>query len=180
MNAPPDHTGLMNASVVATMADAGKAINDTFYNHNRGIAQDIVAPCGPGVMVLDVVGSGPIDYVVTMEDLTRGQRIANYSVEFRRHGSVEWEMLVPVVQTRRPRGGNIADRPDGHDPRDSYIGHKRIDVPIVPRDTPIAQVRFNCIRAIRPDAGTPTTVRLRQFSLHQKILPWKEEQEYHD
>jgi hypothetical protein len=45
-----------------------------------------------------------------------------------------WEVLVPpVVANKTHRTGSttngLHDRPDGHDPRDSHIGHKRIDVP---------------------------------------------------
>lgn len=172
MNAPPDRTGLMNASVVQTMTGAGKAINDTFYRNNVGIVRDASAGCGDAVAVLNVSREGrPIDYVLTMEDLSLGQRIANYSIDFRRPGSKVWEILVPPVWAKKD---GVSDRPDGHDPRDSYIGHKRIDLPVVARDTPIAQVRFNCLRAIRPGAGgsSATTVRLRQFSLHERIVPW--------
>lgn len=160
----------MNGSVVETMTAAGKAINDTFFHHNRGMVTAVTGGCGPGVLVLNVSGPGPIDYIVTMEDLTEGQRIANYSVEFRRTGSDTWETLVPPVVPKR----SVEDRPDGHDPRDSYIGHKRIDFPIVSRDTDIGQVRFNCLRAIRPGPGgnEGTTVKIRQFSLHEKRVPW--------
>ena len=40
-----------------------------------GIAQAVAAPCGQGVAVLNV--SGGFDFVMSMEDLSRGQRIGN-------------------------------------------------------------------------------------------------------
>ena len=69
----------------------------------------------------------------------------------------------------------VVFRPDGHDPRDQYIGHKRIDVPIIEtRGKDIAEVRFNCIRLIRYNGAHPNdNVHIRQFSLHKKVVPWE-------
>lgn len=47
MNIAPAADGLMNASVVAVMHEAGKAINDTFHLNDAGKATDVSAPCGP-------------------------------------------------------------------------------------------------------------------------------------
>ena len=156
------------------MRDVGLAINDTFKLNNAGVARAVSAPCGDGVATLDV--SGEFDFVVSMEDLSRGQRIGNYSVDFMRRGGTEWEVLVPPVQKKvAPR--ELGDRPDGHDPRDQYVGHKRIDVPVVATSgrgaVPIERVRFNCIRVLRrPELGPTSQVHLRQFSLHKKRVPW--------
>jgi len=175
----------MNASVVDVMHVAGKAINDTFHLNDVGKATAVTGSCGPGVSVLDV--SGPFDYIVTMEDLVHGQRIGNYSIEYRAKGSVSWEVLVPPVRashsppppaagaarvpTAPAADGPVSDRPDGHDPRDQYIGHRRIDIPIVSTEH-IAQVRFNCLRLIKA-VPTGESVHLRQFSVHKKIVPWE-------
>ena len=79
--------------------------------------------------------------------------------------------LVPPVPRGQPNASRLTDRPDGHDPRDQYVGHRRIDVPIVPGAAGFAQVRFNCIRVTEPvDDGM---VYLRQFSLHKKLVPWQ-------
>ena len=180
MNIAPDATGRMNASVVAVMHEAGKAINDTVKIHNVGIVTAVAAPCGVGTAVLDV--SGPFDYVMSMEDLRHGQRIGNYSIEFRRRNSQAWEMLVPPVQPRSPRVDEAAgrlggrDRPDGHDPRDQYVGHRRIDKPIVNGSVlaEISQVRFNCIRTTH-NADSAGGIFIRQFSLHKKIVPWEQQ-----
>jgi hypothetical protein len=67
MNIPPDITGRMNASVVAVMAEAGRAINDTFRHNNAGKAPAASGVCGAGV--ISVVPSGPFDYIVSQEDL---------------------------------------------------------------------------------------------------------------
>ena len=99
-------------------------------------------PCGTPIEI-DLPGGGgqPFDYVVSMEDLSFGQRVANYSFEFQRVGSSAWEILVPPANATRALG----DRPDGHDPRDQYLGLRRIDTPVV--DTTavhVARVRFRC------------------------------------
>ena len=117
----------MNASVVQVMKEVGKAINDTF---KQSVAKSgpKSAPCGTGIATLTLPTDSELslyagslfDYVVTTEDLTKGQRIANYSIEFQRQGSSTWEMLVPPVHKNK----SLSDRPDGHDPRDQYVGHK--------------------------------------------------------
>ena len=163
-----------------------------------------LGPCAHGLAVLNVTGE--FDYVVTMEDLSKGQRIGNYSIDFRREGSDEWEVLVPAVQpaptpprasstragskgvgtdhTEAAAGWRIkgADRPDGHDPRDQYIGHKRIDTTAVPmsgaKAVHAAQVRFNCLALVasagEASAGEGAHVYLRKLSLHKKLVPWRE------
>ena len=86
---------------------------------------------------------------------------------------------MPPVPKKKVRAGDggFGDRPDGHDPRDQYVGHKRIDVPVVKTSgdgkIPIEKVRFNCIRTINRAGLTPTSdVYLRQFSVHKKSVPW--------
>ena len=79
MNAAPAADGLLNASVVAVMHEVGKAINDTFHLNNAGSASMVSGACSKGVVTLDV--QGEFDFIVTMEDLSKGQRIGNYSIE---------------------------------------------------------------------------------------------------
>ena len=118
--------------------------------------------------------------------VTVGQRIANYSVEFQREGSTTWELLVPPAlangskpnfffhehvshPTQALRTG-LGDRPDGHDPRDQYVGHKRIDFPIVnTSEVKVASVRFNCIRPIEG----ADQVHIRSMALDKKTVPWE-------
>jgi hypothetical protein len=61
----------------------GKAINDTFHT---SVAQTgaTSGPCTDGVaeITLPSTGLGEFDYVVTMEDLTHGQRFGNYSIDY--------------------------------------------------------------------------------------------------
>ena len=103
-----------------------------------------------------------------MEDLRFGQRIANYSIEYLEGdaGSKDWRTLVPVLH-HRP---DLGDRPDGHDPRDAYVGHKRIDFPQPSNgtisSTKVAKIRFSCHRSLQDP------VSIRKFSVHKKIVPW--------
>lgn len=188
-NAAPAADGLLNASVVQVMHEAGKAINDTFKLNNAGASFTIPShSCSTGVVVLQVAASEgkseEFDFIVTMEDLRYGQRIGNYSIEYRLVGSDKWAMLVPPVVAGPPpppvtaeQPHRVTDRPDGHDPRDQYIGHKRIDIPMVPTlGLNIAEVRFNCLRLITSVDADDADVYLRQFSLHKKIVPWEQKE----
>ena len=172
----------MNASVVQVMRQVGQALKSQRHIQIESRGHDKLkhqsSQCIDGVATVAVTGQ--FDYIVTMEDLSQGQRIGNYSIDFRRHGSTKWEILVPPVVPQHPH--NLGDRPDGHDPRDQYIGHKRIDLPLVKNSgegaVPIAQVRLNCIQLIqRANAAhdphyNETEVHVRQMSLHLKKIPW--------
>jgi hypothetical protein len=203
------------------MVDVGKAINNTFHS-NVAATGNVSGSCALGMAELVLQGAPQFDFVMSMEDLRLGQRIANYSVDFRRVGSSAWEPLVPPSNLSA-----YGDRPDGHggsapatrggphihtpqrhpitrllplhcvaDPRDSFIGHKRIDFPGAGRmgdaqhgcalwyadarcrcwaviaasgaaAVPVAAVRFNCLAALEEP------VYLRSFSLHRKVVPWE-------
>lgn len=182
MNIPPERTGRMNASVAAVMREAGKAINDTF-GPGSALAQLTGASqhCGtPLELALPRGGGQAFDYVVTMEDLRFGQRIANYSIDYEPVGSPgKWLTLVPPVVPKKPHSGGLRDRPDGHDPRDQYVGHKRIDIPVVvtngtgPAPVQVARIRFNCLKSIA--AASDGVFHLRSLSLHKKTVPWEED-----
>ena len=195
MNIPPERTGQMNASVFQVMVDAGTAINNTFHTSVAATpaGQSIAAQCGLGVATLTIPEGAEFDYVVSMEDMVHGARFANNSIDYQLAGSTAWEVLVPpcgpagcpvkngtaaariqkvkLYKTRR-NGGALGDRPDGHDPRDSHIGHKRIDLPEVPtrgaKALKIAKIRLNCIEAWEEP------VYVRSFSVHKKSVPWEQ------
>lgn len=169
MNIPPERTGQMNASVFQVMTDAGKAINDTFHQSVVG-AEDVSGPCVEGQVVLTLPATdAEFDYVVSTENLIYGARVGNYSVEYQLVGGSTWETLVPAVPLA-PDNGRVGDRPDGNDPRDSHIGHKRIDLPVVQTAggaaVKIGKVRLNCIVAYEEP------VHIKSFSLHKKTVPW--------
>lgn len=169
-NCPAERTGRMNASLAAVMAEAGAALNATFRAPPLAGAGPVSTPCGTP-LEFDFPGlPAPFDYVVTMEDLRFGQRVANYSFEFQAVGSDVWEVLVPPVIANKTPPAGVGDRPDGHDPRDQYLGRKRIDVPIVPTGggaVQVARVRFNCIRAMEDP------VYLKSVELRQRRVPWE-------
>ena len=182
MNIAPNRHGLLNASVVDVMRETGRAINDTFILNNKGLVSHSSNPCGDGVVVLkvdDPTHEG-FDYIITMEDMTKGQRVGNYSIDYRLTDSEVWSVLVPPVQPIPPTPPSLGrsgftDRPDGNDPRDQYIGYKRIDTPVVnTRGLDIAEVRLNCVRLVEnmEDQGD-REVFIKQFSLHKKKVPWE-------
>jgi hypothetical protein len=150
------------------MREVGRALNATF---KVAVAKEEAksAACGSGVVTLELPEAGSVfNYIVTMEDLSLGQRISNYSIDFQRKGSTMWEVLVPPVRRKKLA---LKDRPDGHDPRDQYVGHKRIDYPVWPdADAPklARKVRFNCITSIQDH-----DVNIRSFALYKKDVPWE-------
>lgn len=88
----------MNASVREVMITAGQALNDTFHLNNVAKVTNTSGSCATGIIaLLDGIDGREFDYIVTMEDLSFGQRIANYSVEFQAQGSSTWEILVPAA-----------------------------------------------------------------------------------
>ena len=175
-NAPAERTGRMNVSAAAEMFDAGLALNATFAG--APVAGFETGPVNVSVgvpLVVDLPGAGgqPFDYVVAMEDLRFGQRIANYSIDYMAVGSSVWEVLVPPVVKNAT--APFGDRPDGHDPRDQYLGHRRIDFPVVNTSSfasgggpvvPVARVRFNVLRALAEPAV------LRSLTLRLRQTPW--------
>ena len=83
---------------------------------------------------------------------------------------------MPPVQKNKTASAHapLGDRPDGHDPRDQYVGHKRIDTPVVKTaGLLIAQVRFNCLQLVASVDASDSYVHLRQLSLHKKTVPWE-------
>lgn len=187
-NCPAERTGRMNASVALVMRDAGLALNATFkaapvagWAEGSGTVNTTVGV--PIVVELPGSGGEQFDYVVTLEDLRYGQRIANYTVEYQAVGSSQWEVLVPPVIANKTAAGSASlggreqpgDRPDGHDPRDQYVGRKRIDTPVVNTSTAmsdggpvvaVARVRFTCLRALEEP------VFLSSFTLRLQQAPW--------
>ena len=176
MNCPAERTGRMNVSVAAVMVEAGLAINATF--RSAPVAGFLTGPVNvsvgaPLVIELPDGGGQDFDYVVSQEDLRFGQRVANYSFEYQAvGGSGEWLTLVPPVVKN---GSHVGDRPDGHDPRDSYMGHKRIDVPVANTSSSmsgggpvarVARVRLSVLRALQDP------VVLRSVTLRRKAVPW--------
>ena len=169
MNIAPERTGKMNASVAAVMRDVGKALNDTFGTSVAALGGPVEATCfgDPVVLEMPPGATATVDYVVLAEDLRFGQRVANYTVEYEDRAGGGWQVLVPPASD-----AGLDDRPDGRDPRDSRVGHKRVDAAVRPLAT-IARVRFVCLRALAP------TIHLRSFSVHTRRVPWEEAPSYY-
>ena len=156
----------MNASLAAVMADVGAALNATFRGAPVAGVAGVATPCGtPVVIDLPAPGGAAFDYVVSGEDLRHGQRVANYTFEFEAVGEPGvWRTLVPPVVKNATA---VGDRPDGNDPRDQYLGLRRIDTPVVDtRAVAVARVRFVCLRALEEP------VFLRSVELRRKQVPW--------
>ena len=158
------------------MKETGKAINDTFHK-NVALISGVSGSCATGVVTLPIPAGAEFDYVISAEDMRMGARFANYSIEYQAVGSSSWQTLVPACPPAgcgapSPDEVGASDRPDGHDPRDSHIGHKRIDKRVVRTSgagaVKIQAVRLNCLEAFAEP------VHVRQFSLHKKTVPWEQ------
>jgi len=91
---------------------------DTFRHNNVAKVTSVSAACPGPIAELTLPSNAVFDYIVTQEDLGKGQRIANYSIEYQAHdGGNKWEIL--VSPSNKSDVDNLGDRPDGHDPRDS-------------------------------------------------------------
>ena len=152
------------------MAEAGKAIRDSFTTPIAAVGPTASARGEP--VVLELPGKA-FDYIETREDLTKSQRIMNYTIEFRTAAGADWQTLVPAVQPSegpdRDRGsrGRFGDRPAGADPRDSHVGFRRIDVPLDGIYTAdIEEIRFRCLRSL---GGA---FYLDSFAVFKASLPW--------
>ncbi len=171
-NCPAERTGKMNTSLAAAMHVAGAALNATFRAAPLASLTATSGACAtPIELDLPSGGGQPFDYVVSMEDLTYGQRIGNYSFSYMAVGGTEWLTLIPPVNSSAV---SLGDRPDGHDPRDSHIGHKRVDRPIVATGAnagatiKVARIRFECISAYEEP------IYIRSIELRERQVPWEE------
>jgi hypothetical protein len=87
------------------MTDVGTAINNTFHTS----LAEITAQSGGCSTPVEVDVDGGFDYIMTMEDMEYGQRIANYTIQYQAEGSSDWLTLVPASNVTV----GVSDRPDG-------------------------------------------------------------------
>jgi len=114
LNNTPDTTGLIPEADVKRSAEFGAEIK-------RRFGTSLADTQGEGESVeLAMSASAPVDHVITMEDITQGERVLEYVIEGRVDG--EWKELV----------------------RGTAIGHKKID-----RFAPVElnRLRFRCIKS---------------------------------
>lgn len=172
INIPPDRNGQIPEAYVEVMATVGKGIRDTFTTPLASLS-DVAGTCAQPV-VLDIPKGTQFDYVQTKEDFTHSQLIMNYSVEYRTAAG-PWLPLVPPVPPPKSSDslghidrGSLRDRPAGADPRDSHVGFRRIDTPIIADTTEISQIRFSCLRALEEQ------IYLKSFGVFKKNVPWEQ------
>lgn len=174
VNIAPGRTGQLLDSIVDVMVDVGKAIRNTFTTPLAAVGKTSTTCSTPIELDMTAIkGKGTtFDYIETKEDLTKSQRITNYTVEYRRSAGSAWETLVPAVtpSPRGPPGEHIQDRPAGADPRDQYVGFRRIDVPAIPvnETANIVAIRFVCLDSVGEQ------IYLDSFGVYKKNLPWSD------
>ena len=176
INIAPGRSGQLNDSIVDVMADVGKAIRNTFSTPVASVGKTSSACDSPVVLEIPST-AGAWDYIETKEDLTLSQRITNYTIEYRR-STGPWLVLVPAVlpspgpgPDATPLRDQVRDRPAGADPRDQYVGFRRIDVPstIAAKDTAtVAAIRFVCLESVGEE------IHLNSFAVFKKNVPWEQ------
>ena len=115
VNLPPDRRGLVPEDLIAAAKEMGDEIR-------RRLGTPIVqSDAKDAVQVLRFGGPQRFDHVITMEDLTDGQKVSNYRLEAQADG--RWRTIV----------------------EGQTIGHKRID-----RFTPVtaSALRFTCTASV--------------------------------
>jgi len=167
INIPPDRNGQIPPEFVEVMEQVGRGIRDTFTTPLAAVA-GVTTSCGAPVTLAIPAGT-QFDYIESKEDLTKSQRIMNYSVEYRTSPTADWLPLVPPVlpNTAAPLPGGLADRPAGADPRDSHVGFRRIDTPVLSDTSRVTEIRFSCLRATQPE------VHLASLAVYKKSVPWE-------
>lgn len=190
INIAPGRTGQLLDSIVDVMVDVGKAIRNTFTTPLASVGKTATTCSKPIELDMQAVKGTTFDYIETKEDLTKSQRITNYTVEYRRTADAAWETLVPAVipsphgpddhraasssspPTSMPTSPShlqsLRDRPAGADPRDQYVGFRRIDIPTIPinETANIDAIRFVCLDSVGEQ------IYLDSFAVYKKNVPW--------
>ena len=166
MNIPPNQSGLVAPEHLDVITAFGEARNESFGPAAAVLASADRMPlrlsCGPPLhngsasgansVVLNFTSLGNaalFDTLVSMEDLSQGQRIAAYSLDAFVHGQqadTGWQSLPALGQT---------------------VGHKVIDVlpfpmPTAPVQSAVEAVRFTCLAA----GGGADFVLLKHFGAY--------------
>jgi hypothetical protein len=106
---------------------------------------------------IDLDSALPFNAVISREDLSRGQSISSYSIDFWNEANEKWQAF-PRLSAKSAWLG-LADE-DIIGVHGFSVGPRMID--FVPQTT-ARKIRFRCISAMAKD----TTAYLEQFSLHQ-------------
>ena len=162
MNVPPNQTGQIAEEFLRPISAFGAAINATFFSPNRTVleARNVTLTCGSSVgvgssnsVVLNfsrLERPALFDTLVSMEDLTEGQQIAEYALDMFVKGQqsgTSWQTVPCEGKT---------------------VGHKVVDimafpVPTTPVPSSVEAVRFTCL-ASGVGGAAQAPVRLRRFA----------------
>lgn len=143
LNIPPDHTGQINATFVAMMAEFGKALNDTYLAPIAALPAEVTSPtCGGLSITLPIpLGAAPFDQVVLSENFApNGQVVAGFSLEVERAAQ-------PGVWAPLP--GNRA--------KGSTVG-ARVTALLGAPLSGASRLRLNCTASVDPEDATPVTI----------------------
>lgn len=132
INLPPDTRGLIPDDIAAAAKALGDAIRERF---SHPIAE-LTRVTEGDVVELKWDKPAELNTVVTMENITNGQKVVSYTLEAWVDG--QWRAL-------EPRNRLVAQKPYNSNPGYQTIGHKKID-----RVAPVTtdRIRFRCLKSV--------------------------------
>lgn len=175
MNVAPNREGVINASWAAVLREWRQGINATFKSPVAEVTPGAVNCSTPVILTVPLGHS--VDYILLKEDLTFGQRVLNYTVEYQVGNGTSWK---PYIDTYSwyPDGlppsneslsyDGLGDVPSVGLPKDSRVGLARIDAAKdgVPKAN-ITAMRFRCL------ASRTLNIHLKTFAACEERVPWE-------
>lgn len=162
LNAPPGTTGQIPASLVRSMTAFGSALRALQRPVSLAArAEGVSVQCRNSTpYVLDMGAVREFNAVITREDLSLGQRVAAYAIDYLDPESGSWRAF-PALPPKRTSGTGV---------HGLSVGAQMID--FVPR-TAARRVRFRCTASLAEDGGA----LLKSFSVHKGERPAEAERE---
>jgi len=155
LNAPPCTTGQIHPTLVESMKTFGKALSDLLKPITQ--VEDVVNESCNNESIIELStpyfsSSSGFNAIITSEDLSRGQRIVQYALDYTLDGETWFEY--PAI--------NASSSPIGV--HGQSIGVRVID--FVPEmEAKVKKVRFRCIDSLQ------LPIRIKSFSLHRGNRP---------
>merc|ERR1712166_1494220 len=124
--------------------------------------ENVTLQCNSTALQIDLGAPTLFNAVMTREDLSKGQRITSYAVDFYDDAKARWESFAQCGSSCTIPGGSEIAHAQGV--RGISVGARLVD--FVPATTS-SKVRFRCTSSMSPDS----IVHIRSFSVHKGSAP---------